>query len=312
MIHIIDMDDGPEGGGGAALGRLLTEKGIPHKCWVSSTMSSGWDASVETRCVGDEGLAQVIEDAGPDDMFVPTTRAARFWLAEVKEKTNVDFPESLARIMAMPVGVRSLLGAANAELPVVGFEVLSKPPERELCSKLFHGGWVLTDLGDLVALENGEEAWYRICQLFRRSTKSCALIPSVGCSLYIGSHLFVDGEARHATFMRVDSMRPSWRLALGRTVSGRVWDRATSELEHLDIKTGFFKSLWLFGAGRKKARFLASEPTPGAWLEIDGDGLAEALFGSPKRHIAPSGRYYADAPIDLAITCSTLLERSAR
>ncbi len=310
-IHIIDMDDGPGGGGGAALARVLVANSITHQCWTSSTLSSGWDASPETRCIDDEALAGVMNEAVNDDVFVAGTSAALGWLRRVAESAENEISESLSKLIEMPQGVRSLLVAGDAELPVAEYEVLVKAPERKLCSKLFHGGWILTDAGNLIGVANGEEAWYRTSQLFRRGMTMCALVPALQRSLYLGSHYFVDGEIRHAAFLRVDSMRPSWRPALGRTVTGRVWQRAVDELDGLNVKHGFLQSLWLLGAGAKQARFVASSPTPSAWLGLDSDGIAAAMVGGASNGLTMADRYYADAPIDLAISCRTLMERNA-
>ena len=60
------------------------------------------------------------------------------------------------------------------------------------------------------------------------------------------------------------------------------------------------------------ATFVACLPIPATWLQLDEHAWVEAIAGPQEIQITPADRFYADAPIDLAIECNILLERGAQ
>ncbi len=311
-IHIVDLDDGPDGGGGAALASMLRRMEIKHQCWTVSPMDSGWQQNSLAQCVDGPGLLEVIEDLGPDDLVVPGTRAALDWLDTLRGDQDASWQSALEDLLDSPRGFASLTAAVVAEVPIAEHEVIVSKPDRKLCAKIFHGGWILKPDGVLVAVEDGGEAWFRLASLVRKGVGPCALIPSLGRDLFMGLHYFENENGCHHAFFRADSIRPSWRMTMGRTVEGRVWNRAIDDMTHLKLPSGFFQTLWLNAPGQRKARFVASMPLPSSSLVACERELAVAMKSAESGVVTPSGLYYADAPIDFAIDQSTLLERIGR
>ena len=305
--HLVDMDDGPDGGGGVALAAALSRAGIEHKCWCFSTLASGWTDGTAAELIRDTDADAFRKRFDSEDVLVPGTLRALSWLAGsgIDDDQGASIHESVLDCVE-PVG--TLVEAGKAGVPLVEHELVMAKPVRRICAEQFHGGWILDERGYVHSVADGEEAWFRISAMRRKGSRRCALIPRLGRFLFAGCHLFRDGDVALSSWMRVDSMRPSWRPALGRTVSGRIWTRAAHDLTALEIREGFVHSLWAWNAAHKKARLVALLPLPAPWLAAVQEELVAALQGDGPVE-SPADRCYADAPIDLALTENTLMER---
>ncbi|MFT7617042.1 MAG: hypothetical protein ACI97A_000675 [Planctomycetota bacterium] len=310
-FHILDLDDGPDGGGGATLARILSRSGVEHRCWAPSTLSSGWLASSNVVCTSEQDLVNELRGGTEAETYVPGTLATLSLLSRVDDEFGEDLNSELRGLLRSPWGLESLVEASDDSIQVADHLIFQGIADRKACQPMIGGGWMLTDNGELHSVEDDGEAWYRLNGAMRRDTNKAALIPAMKRHLYLGAHYIGGEDIRQSSFMRVDSMRPSWRPALGRTVDGRPWKRANDDLAELNLASGFWQTAWLFAPGETKASFVASLPVPAAWLQLDEQAWVGALKNPHEFHMTPADRFYADAPIDLAIECQTLLERGA-
>lgn len=311
-IYILDLDDGPDGGGGATLAKVLVNHGIRHESWVPTTMSSGWLQSESVSCTSEEELSTKLCQQQGDVQYIPGTHSVLGTLSRMIEDCGDKLDSGLRQLLGSPRGIESLLRAEREDLPVANHVIVDRRLEENECQAMLAGGWMLDDEGLIHAIEDAGEAWYRNNQAHRSGAKRVALIPANRRLLVLGTHYVVDQDIRHSSFLRVDSIRPSWRPALGRTVAGRLWQRAEVDFMTLEPAPGFWQSAWLIAPGESTAQFVASMPLPSPWIQIDPSAWVEAMQNPRESKMSPADHFYADAPIDMAIDGKTLLARGVQ
>lgn len=314
LVHVVDLDDGPDGGGGPAMLRVLRSRGVPFRAWAFETLSSGYAAAGDLAHVvpAEAGIALV----DPADIVVAGSARA---LAFLEEKAHAlpkgVEPPPWALTALLPRHLEALRSARHA-LPVAAVEWHQSAPARLALASSFKRGWILGASGRCRAVTDPEDAWLRLRRWLGGGEERTALVEGAG--LRLAAFALTIRDARPAAYaaLAVDVMHESWRIALGRTIDGDEW-RTFAELvaRHVAVD-GLFHGLAIHSNQRGTPRFLTLRPGAPAWIEAAGpdggcllDTLLDDAFG-PGVLAVPAGIAIAAVPVDAPLTADELFLRS--
>ena len=314
--HVLDLDDGPGGGGGAALFRALRVRGVPCTATVVGFLAGG--------VRGAEPGLHFLHDGLPEDLGKAIPEASRIVLGtrrlaqRLARRSAEDVPVPLRSFCGRPSGVEAVRRAEARDIPVVPFTMLSEAPRRAALMKTYRGSHVLDCEGRLIAARDGEEAWFRLRELERRGRFPAAVVGAPGARRFSCAVVIRNRVAVAAGAVVLDDATPAGRTGLARTVTGRPWIRFVDEVAEILRPDGIHTVEGLLLPGENRPRFTASHPVPPDWLPVAGkDGgllLSAWLDDAEPDDTIPfveAGRFYAAVPIDEPVDARTLMERAA-
>lgn len=311
QLHIIDMNDGPDGGGGAALSHALSARGVSHNVWVDDALSSGWP--VDCQDVNVCWLPSDGSKPGIDakSIVLPGTEDAIALVAGWKKA-----PKALSDLLAVPRHVEALLAATSDDMKSVPFALLEETTELDVIEKTFLASHLLYTDGEIAAVTDGGEAWLKIERAHRKKRLPVAAVGAKGALMFQMGLVTRGKKAAAHLALRVDQSYSAWRVAFGRVVEGKHWERLADDTAQLLGKTGFYTVWATMLQGETRPRFITARPTPPDWLSVageDGGALVDALLNNKPLSKSPAPQtVYSAIPIDTPVTTETLIERMPR
>ena len=309
QIDIIDMDDGPDGGGGAALSASLSVRGIKHTVWVDDALSSGWPTDTEHASV--EWLAdhEAFRSISDKSLVILGTRAA---ITHVNAQKHL--PKSLERTLKAPRHIDALRAAHDGNARTVPYALLRDTTDLEVMEQTFLASHLLHADGEMLAVSDGGEAWLKIKRAARAKRLSAAAVGAKGAQMFQLAVVTKGNRCVASVALRVDQAYSAWRVAFGRVVCGKQWDRLADDAAQLMGQPGIYTVWATILDGDKRPQFITARPTPPDWLCVagpDGGVLVDALLGDKKNkgEQPPAQRVYSAIPIDTPVTTETLLRR---
>jgi hypothetical protein len=309
QIHIIDMDDGPDGGGGAALSAALSVRGINHRVWVDDALSSGWPHNTDHVEVSWISNADSLGKISSKALVIAGTRGA----INGASKQNT-LPTSLKDMLKAPRYLDALDSALESDIKTVPFALLVKTTDLEVMEKTFLASHLLYPDGEMASVSDGGDAWLKIERAARGNRLPVAAVGGSGAQMFQLAIVTRGRRCRASIALRVDQAYSAWRVAFGRVVCGKHWDRLADDAARLMGQTGIYTVWATILSGDDLPQFITARPTPPDWLSVagtDGGILIDALIGSKDSTCRkPAAQtVYSAIPIDTPVTTETLLGR---
>jgi hypothetical protein len=201
QIDIIDMDDGPDGGGGAALSASLSVRGIKHTVWVDDALSSGWPTDTEHASV--EWLAdhEAFRSISDKSLVILGTRAA---ITHVNAQKHL--PKSLERTLKAPRHIDALRAAHDGNARTVPYALLRDTTDLEVMEQTFLASHLLHADGEMLAVSDGGKQWDRLAD------DAAQLMGQPG--IYTVWATILDGDKR-PQFITARPTPPDWLCVAG-------------------------------------------------------------------------------------------------
>jgi hypothetical protein len=313
---IIDIDDGPFGGGGAALLRCLRCRGTPFRAISFDPLSSGYHDTLpgdDVVLVDAESMPERPFDFGSGERVFATSTRAIDWLERKAGGARRALPEPLRRQIEVPRHL-DLLRSRSSDLLFAAFEIVEPGAPDDGRFAGFETGFILSADGRVRRVQGPLALWYELRRSHRGGDSPVAVIPSSGLRAYLFA---VVVDARHLTASAVlaaDALHESWRPALARSVDGRLWHRFAEDLAAFIAAEGIFHGIALAKVDGSAPRLLSMRPGVPSWIEIagrDGGGLVDAMLGKKSaapRHV-PADRTFSSVPIDAPIRPEDIIAR---
>ena len=302
MITILDIDDGPDGGGGAALLQALRRRGVASRGVAGELLVGGLQGEPADVEFADLEAWLAAHDDMPGRLVAGTRRA-------VGLMSGIDGPEStLARWEQ----------AREAALAVPPFALIEKTPDRDNLEETFAASHLLSDDGALSAVTDGGAAWLALKRLANDARLPALLVGVPGARLVEVACVVGDGRLLASAAVRIDAVSKTGRVGQCRSLDGKRWRRFARHCAELIEADGFHRVRCLDVHGQSKPRFVDAMAMPPDWLAIageEGGELVDAFLGRGSEddamHLA-AGITYVAVPVDAPLPLEVLSRRMTR
>ena len=311
-VLVVDCEDAPHAGGGAALARALARRGIRHRSLAFESLAS-IPPEVESNgeFIAEADLQVVLREVGPRARVLPgSTRAVRL-LSEVALRDPSLLSLPLRRALMRPRHQSALAAALVHGLPCAPHRLLREPESGPTYGDPDAPSHLLLPSGVMQAVNSSDEAWFQARRARRAGDGPALGVGRLGARTFQAAIVARRGESRALAVLVLDGVSATGRVSLGRTVDGAVWREFAGKLASSPLMDGFALATACILPGETEPLLMDLRLSWPDWLEVagpDGGPVLHAALGG-KGGVVPAGRYYTAVPIDRPLDVDSLIAR---